>query len=429
MTDIHEIIKKFKTPFYLYDTSVLRERTELMKQKLPHIGLCFAMKAAPVLAGYIAGMVDRLEVCSPGEYEICIRNDVPPEKLLVSGVNKTYDSIRRILKLGNGQGIYTIESPEHFEILNKCACEAGVKLRCYIRLSSGNQFGVDAKTLEMLAVKVLKSEWLELAGIHFFSGTQKTLKRIEAELTALGEYGPELMRKLSEASPGNAENLQEQIGLEFGPGLGVDYFFDPGKTGGAENITSGRSVEKNKAADALDSLREIVEKTGIRKIFKHITFEHGRFIAASTGRYFTGIADIKTTDGVNYVILEGGIHQLTYYGSMAGMKVPYITVISPDGTIKGSTMSAAEDREDYVLAGSLCSINDIIVRKAALPALSKDDILMFDLAGAYALTEGIGLFLSRDLPAVLIRNEDGNVRLIRDHIETHPINDGSIIKI
>ena len=466
LTNLKEIIKKYKTPFYLYDTAALHERTEMMRQKLPDIGLCFAMKAAPILAGSIYEMVDRLEVCSPGEYEICIRNAVPPEKLLVSGVNKTYDSIRRILELGNGRGWYTIESPEHYEILEKCAADAGVKLRCFIRLSSGNQFGVDKATLEMLAEKVMKSESLELTGIHFFSGTQKTLKRIEAELTELSEYGPELMKKLAP---------QDELELEFGPGLGVDYFFDPRKaassghveaetassgqadgdvassgqvdgkatssgqgTQQADSGLTGRSVERQEAERALGSLAELIEKTGIRKLFKRITFEHGRFIAASTGRYFTGIADLKTTYDVNYAILEGGIHQLTYYGSMAGMKVPYITVISPGGEAKGSSMDAGQVKnsagnntvnvKEYVLAGSLCSINDIIVRKAALPELSMGDTLMFDLAGAYSLTEGIGLFLSRDLPAILMKDEKGNVRLLRDHMETNPINDGSTIR-
>ena len=58
-------------------------------------------------------------------------------------MNKSYESINRILELGHGEGWYTIESPEHFEILDRCAREADTVLNCYIRLSSGNQFGVD----------------------------------------------------------------------------------------------------------------------------------------------------------------------------------------------------------------------------------------------------------------------------------------------
>ena len=67
------------------------------------------------------------------------------------------------------------------------------------------------------------------------------------------------------------------------------------------------------------------------------------------------------------------------------------------------------------------------MRKAVLPHLCKGDVLSFDLTGAYALTEGIALFLSRDLPAILIRDTEGNIRLVRDHMETNPINDGSAV--
>ena len=168
-----------------------------------------------------------------------------------------------------------------------------------------------------------------------------------------------------------------------------------------------------------------------------MTFEYGRFIAAASGRYFTGVADIKKTYDVNYAILEGGIHQLTYYGSMAGMKIPYIMAVSAEeksqSTAAGEKADGIEaenkadgtETKEYVLAGSLCSVNDILVRKAVLPELKKGDTLIFDLAGAYALTEGIGLFLSRDLPAVLIRDLNGEVRLVRDHMETNSINDGT----
>lgn len=399
------IIEKYKTPLYLYEEAQLRERTELMRDKLPGIGLCFALKAAPVLAGTLSEMTDRLEVCSPGEYAICIRQGAAPEKLLVSGVNKTNESIKRILELGKGKGAYTIESEEHFNILDKEAAAAGVTLECYIRLSSGNQFGVDKETLEKLIDAVNTSNSLKLLGIHFFSGTQKNLKRIGLELNELAEYGKEL-----------SEKFGQRFSLEFGPGIGTDYF--------CNGETDGRKAELIHAEEQLDGLAKLVEENGIKDVFDDITFEYGRFIAAPSARYYTGVADIKSTFGTNYAILEGGIHQITYYGSMAGMKVPNINVIPKDAEAADS--SDAETAE-YVLAGSLCSVNDILVRKAVLPRLSKGDVLSFDLAGAYALTEGIALFLSRDLPAILIKDTEGNVRLIRDHIETNPINDGSFI--
>ena len=167
---------------------------------------------------------------------------------------------------------------------------------------------------------------------------------------------------------------------------------------------------------------DVVERTGIHNSYSDITFEYGRYIAATCGKYFTGVADVKTTEDTNFAILEGGLHQISYFGSMAGMKVPPIDFISGKEAI--STDEATENLKDYVLAGSLCSVNDILVRNISLPSLSIGDTLCFNLAGAYCATEGISLFLSRDLPAIVVCDIDGNVKLVRDHIETNNLNGG-----
>ncbi len=419
--DYQSIIKEYKTPFYLYDISELKSRVDMMKKHLPDIGLCYAMKASPILAGFITDYVDRLEVCSPGEYEICIRDGISPDKLLVSGVNKTRESINRILELGGAEGLFTIESPEHFEILEECykgyleliekfnsLDEVPEKMGCYIRLTSGNQFGVDKATLEELCEKVINSKYLKLVGIHYFSGTQKSMKKIEKELTMLAEYGPELAEKLG---------ISEGLSLEYGPGIGIDYFR---KSDDDKPVLESLAERIAENEQEMVDLTELVEKTGIRNSFSNITFEYGRYIASTCGKYITGIADVKTSDGTNYAILEGGLHQIVYYSSMAGMKVPFVEYIAADKT------NEIDDKKDYVLAGSLCSVNDILVRKISLPKLDIGDALCFNLAGAYSATEGIALFLSRDLPAILVKDTDGKIQMVRDHIEMNVYNGQSV---
>ena len=436
-----EMIQRVGTLFYLYDISELKNRVDMMRSHQTGIGLCFAMKASPVLAKYAAPFVDRLEVCSPGEYEICIRDGVESNKILVSGVNKTCDSISRILTLGGAAGLFTIESPKHYEILEDAARRYATEknsddpLRCYIRLTSGNQFGVDRATLETLAEKVIASPYLELVGIHYFSGTQKNLKKIEKELTELTDYGAVLRQKYG-----------REFSLEYGPGLGIDYFVSRDKS---KEKTEDKIEKKSEdipeegsdiklsyiGEDELVGLMELVEKTGIRNSFSDITFEYGRYIAATSGRYFTGVNDVKENDGNHYAILDGGIHQLTYYGSMVGMKVPYINLIPAQGKSdeeksgegkpdEGEGKPGEDKNQDYCLAGSLCSVNDILVRRITFPRLDIGDTLCFNLTGAYCATEGIALFLSRDLPAIVVKDMDGNESIVRDHIEINSFNGG-----
>ncbi len=397
-------------PFYLYDETLLSQRIETIRRALPGIGVCFAMKAAPALAGVIKERVDRLEVCSTGEYAICFEKKVAPEKILVSGVNKSEESLRWTVDRLRDRGSYTIESEHHFQLLDAMAAELGSKLSCYIRLSSGNQFGVDRKTLLQLCEKVIASPHLELAGIHYFSGTQKTIKRIEKELCELAAYGQELQQRLG-----------RELSLEYGPGLSVNCFYKGQDGLQQKSASAAQEAILQEAADCEEQLRElgrILEETRIREVFGDITFEYGRFLAASCGFYFSRVADLKTTEGVNYAILDGGLHQITYFGSMAGMKLPYIDAID------GSTYELKQDAEksDYLLAGSLCSANDVLVRKAALPALSIGDILRFSLAGAYCSTEGISLFLTRDLPALALLSEDHAIEPLRGHIGTGRLN-------
>ena len=47
---------------------------------------------------------------------------------------------------------------------------------------------------------------------------------------------------------------------------------------------------------------------------------------------------------------------------------------------------------------------------------------MFEKTGAYSTTEGIALFLSRDLPKILLRGEDGTIQILRDAVDTDPLN-------
>ena len=426
--DIQKIIRTYKTPFYLYKEEVLQSVCGKVRETLPGIGLCFAMKAAPVLTGVMNRYADRLEVCSPGEFEICQRAGIAPEKILISGVNKSPESVQRFLECAGEKAQYTIESKRHLQLLEEGAGKAGKKLTCYIRLSSGNQFGVDRDVFWRILDVVEASEHLTFAGVHFFSGTQKPGKRIEKELCMLADFGQELEKRIGRKAE-----------LEYGPGLAIDYF----------------DTQKNEGTgDPLQFLTGSVESSGIRNSFSGITFEYGRFLAAESADYYTAVADLKETDGVRYAILEGGIHQVAYYGSMSGMKIPPLDVIlmmggaenpddaktdgnmdgiydsrKTDGNTSGSDDTKKTDdtaKADYVLAGSLCSVNDILARSVSLPILSIGDVIRFPLAGAYALTEVPALFLSRDLPSILLFESSGNIRLLRDHIQTNGINDGSM---
>lgn len=395
----NRIAQEYGTPTYVFDVRIMCDRIRRIRELLPGgTKLCFAMKANPFLAGAIADEVDRLEVCSPGEYEICIREHVDPDKIVISGVNKTEASIRRILEYSKGAGIYTIESELHYEILKQCAVELGCRLQVLLRLSSGNQFGMDQTVLEQVLTKIIEDDVVDVAGIHFYSGTQKKMEKVEHELTFLAEYGEHLRQ----------EYRLEDIELEYGPGLMVSYFQNEKKM-----------VPKAEEEDG--QLSELSRLLQAQTIFSGISIELGRFLAYDCGYYMTRIMDKKCTDDTGFVIVDGGIHQLNYYGQMMGMKQPYMELIPMKEREKVSETTEAASSK-WTICGSLCTVNDVIVRQVELPHFETGDVVLFERCGAYAVTEGMALFLSRELPQVLLINQEGTVCVQRPITQINILN-------
>ena len=110
------------------------------------------------------------------------------------------------------------------------------------------------------------------------------------------------------------------------------------------------------------------------KNYDKTTLEFGRFITANAGYYLTRVNDVKNTDGSGYIIVDGGIHQINYYGQVMGMKKPYMSIIDTEGNVR-----SVEDYEDvpkWNICGSLCTVNDVIVRGVSIDNPKKDDILL-----------------------------------------------------
>lgn len=382
---LEQAVQECATPSYVFDLDMLKERVMCIKNILGEkVTTCFAMKANPFLIKPMDEYTDRFEVCSPGEYEICIRQGIAPEKIVISGVNKTEQSMDRIVGVSQGKGIYTIESPRHFWVLSQCAKKHQKKLDIYIRLSSGNQFGVDKANWEEIARLCKEDEYLNLIGIHYYSGTQKKLKKVEKEISELCEYSKYLKETFG----------LERFELEYGPGLSVAYF------------------EADKVEPATEQLEALSAILKTADIFSHISIEMGRFIASECGYYFTKVVDSKKTEDSGFVIVDGGIHQINYYGQLMGMKKPEITFIP----------ERHNDISKWTVCGSLCTINDVIVRDLEMGAPDIGDVMVFKRCGAYSVTEGMALFLSRELPQINFYSVNNGFQCVRETMGTDIIN-------
>lgn len=390
---LEKVISTYGTPLYVLDEAVLRERIAYLRRSLPpQVRLCYAVKANTFIMDAIRNLVDCYEVCSPGELQICRKQNLPPEQLVISGVYKTPEVMEELIAAGTPIRRYTVESMQQFELLNRLAQKYSRRIRLLLRVTSGNQFGLDEEEVCRIVCHAKEYPALEICGIQYFSGTQKTsLKRLKREL----EYLDGFLGGLQERS---GYEIQE---LEFGPGFPVPYF---------HSEEFDEAIYLAGFCELLDSMRHRPS----------ITLELGRSIAAGCGSYLTRVVDQKTNKGQNYAIVDGGIHQLTYYGQSMAMKHP-LYEIYPDPSC-GKTGQNEGETELWNLCGSLCTVNDILVKQLPIENLKIGDVIVFQNTGAYCMTEGIALFLSRELPRIVMSRRDGHLTLLREQVQTAELN-------
>lgn len=400
-----------QTPYYVFDTDEFAKRAAMIRAALDckggrRIPLCFSIKANPFLLHRLPEGLDHVEVCSPGELEICIALGVKPESIIYSGVMKEKCDIERAVSYG--AGILTCESIRHAtlisEVMIECIQEgaheaefAETKAQVILRLTSGNQFGMSLEDIEYIISHPDEFKGIAVMGIHYYSGTQKSLRKINKDLEKIKSALTRLKEKYG---------FEPQL-VEYGPGLCVEYFEE-----------DWQEKEKQSLDEAAEVLRKFAEEYPLG-------IEMGRFLAASCGKYYTQVKDLKSTGDANYAILDGGIHHLNYFGQRMAMQVPPIRVyggeVSENEEKPGVELTQMPDA-DYTLCGSLCTVADVLVREVKLKKLELGDILEFAHCGAYSVTEAPALFLSRQLPAIYAYSKKNGFELLREYVATSDIN-------
>ncbi len=397
-TQIRECLKngELTTPSYILDMDVLVSHVKVMETVIgDDAGLCYAMKANPFLVPVMAELVDKIEVCSPGELSICQAYGIPGSKIIFSGVNKTCQDVEAALSYG--VAIITVESNKHFRLICEYCKEHHVAADVLFRVTNGSQFGMDAESIEEILAHKDQYDFIHVKGIHYFSGTQKKkFDKLKEELNDLDSF---------------MNHIQETYGLseltlEYGAGLPVPYF-------------------EGEDFDSLYQPLEMMMATIKEKQRNYqIVLELGRFFAFSCGTYLTRVEEVKNNKSSNYVLVDGGIHQLNYYGQNMAMRVPKMELFS----MSDMEHACCEEMIDVTICGSLCTMADVLVRKWSGKLPQEDDVFAFNNAGSYSITEAPALFLSRKMPVIYSYTEKCGLEVLRDGQDAYRLNLVSSIK-
>ena len=147
--DFNDIIKSYDTPLFIYDCDKINKRISYLRNILC-ADICYAIKANTFVIKEIKDNIDRMEICSFGEYKICKENMCPSNKMVISGVNKNYEEINYIIENEENILRYTIESINQFKLLLDLSSKYKRKINIMPRITSGNQFGITYEELEYI---------------------------------------------------------------------------------------------------------------------------------------------------------------------------------------------------------------------------------------------------------------------------------------
>ena len=365
-----------QTPFYAYDRAALRARVAHLRQVLPpSVKLHYAMKANPMPAvvGFMAGLVDGIDVASGGELKVALDAGADPQEVSFAGPGKRDAELRQAVA---SRVLINIESPREVGVLARLSQELGLPARVALRVNpdfelkgSGmkmgggpKQFGVDAEQMPTMLAEVGRAG-LAFEGFHLFAGSQNLRSESICE-AQLKSY--ELALRLAEHAPGPVRFLN------LGGGFGIPYF--PG-----EQRLDIQPIGDNLRALAARAAQEMPQAS--------LVIELGRYLVAEAGVYVTRVVDRKVSRGLVYLITDGGLnHHLAASGNFG-------QVVRKNYPVTVGNRMASEATEQASVVGPLCTPLDLLADRMTLPVAQEGDLVVVFQSGAYGASASPQAFL------------------------------------
>jgi diaminopimelate decarboxylase len=365
-----------QTPFYAYDRQLLRARVLELRGVLPRsVKLHYAMKANPMPAvvGFMAGLVDGIDVASAGELQVALNAGANPLEVSFAGPGKKAAELRQAVAAGV---LVNIESFREVAELATISAEMGFPARVAVRVNpdfelkgSGmkmgggpKQFGVDVEQMPEL-MALIGSSGVQFEGFHLFAGSQN----LKAEsICEAQQKSYELALRLSELAPTPVRFLN------LGGGFGIPYF--PG-----EQRLDLTTVGQNLADICQRAASDLPEAS--------IVIELGRYFIGEAGVYVAKVVDRKVSRGQVFLVTDGGLHHHLAASGNFGQ------VVRKNYPVTVGNRADAADLETASVVGPLCTPLDLLADRMKLPVAQVDDLVVVYQSGAYGASASPQAFL------------------------------------
>lgn len=358
-----ESFRNIKTPFYYYDTALLRQTIktitdEVAKHEGYHIHYAVKACANPKVLRIIADSGLGADCVSGGEIQACIDAGFPAKTIVYAGVGKADWEIE--LGLNVGIQYFNVESVAELEVIEEIAARMNKTANVSFRINpdvgahthanittglSENKFGIAMQDMERVILMAKDMPHIEFVGLHFHIGSQ-ILEMDDFQALALRIN--ELQDRLEKNGIGPVKNIN------VGGGLGIDY-----QEPDAHPVPGFGKFFDTYA-------HNLKLRPG-----QQLHFELGRSIVGQCGSLIAKCLYVKQATHRQFVILDAGMTDLIRPA-----------LYDAHHHIENLTSQEA-NTQSYDVVGPICESSDVFQRDCTLPVTHRGDLIALRSAGAY----------------------------------------------
>ena len=353
--------QEIQTPFYYYDTAVLRKTLKTINEeagKHENFEVHYAVKANanPKVLNIICQAGLGADCVSGGEIQAAANAGFPASKIVYAGVGKSDWEIN--LGLEKGIFCFNVESIPELEVINELAEKQGkvaqvcfrinpnVGAHTHANITTGlaeNKFGIAMEDMENVIEEAAQMKNIKFLGLHFHIGSQ---------ILDMGDF---------EALCNRINELQDQLeshhiivkNINVGGGLGIDY-----------NHPNRVPIPDFKAY--FDTYAKFLKLREGQKLH----FELGRAVVGQMGSLITKVLYVKQGTAKQFAIVDAGMTDL-------------IRPALYQAYHKIENISSNEQEETYDVVGPICESSDVFAKAIDINKTHRGDLIALRSAGAY----------------------------------------------
>jgi len=353
--------REMETPFYFYDTKVLRDTLNCVNNEAKKYGnyiVHYAVKANanPKVLSIIRENYLGADCVSGGEIRAAIKAGFPASKIVFAGVGKADWEIN--IGLDYGIFCFNVESIPELEVINELAGAKGkiasialrvnpnVGAHTHANITTGlkeNKFGINLEDLDNVLDAVNTLPNVKLLGLHFHIGSQ---------ILDMGDFVG-LCNRVNEIQEHMYKRRIIVEHINVGGGLGIDYQH-PNRQSIPDFTAYFATFHKHLKLRSSQTLH----------------FELGRSIVGQCGSLISKVLYVKQGANKQFAILDGGMTDL-------------IRPALYQAYHKIENITSEEPLEKYDVVGPICESSDVFGKALDINKVKRGDLFALRSAGAY----------------------------------------------